>query len=75
MKINCRTEELSKGVQTIQSALSGRTTLPILLNFLLETEDSKLKLISTDLQMGVKHYLKNGETFRQAGKRQCASPV
>ncbi|MFH2201951.1 MAG: DNA polymerase III subunit beta [Elusimicrobiota bacterium] len=57
MKINCRTEELLKGVQTIQSALSGRTTLPILLNFLMETENSKLKLVSTDLQMGVKHYL------------------
>jgi len=57
MKINCRTEELSKGVQTIQSALSSRTTLPILLNFLIETENSKLKLISTDLQMGVKHYV------------------
>ena len=58
MKINCRTEELSSGVQTIQSALSQRTTLPILLNFLLETEDTKLKLVSTDLQMGVKHYVK-----------------
>lgn len=58
MKINCGTEELLKGVQTIQSALSGRTTLPILLNFLIETENSKLKLVSTDLQMGVKHYLK-----------------
>lgn len=58
MKINCTTEELSKGVQTIQSALSARTTLPILLNFLLETEKSKLKLVSTDLQMGVKHYIK-----------------
>ena len=58
MKINCRTEELSRGVQTIQSALSQRTTLPILLNFLIETEDSKLKLVSTDLQMGVKHYVK-----------------
>ncbi|MBI5242047.1 MAG: DNA polymerase III subunit beta [Elusimicrobia bacterium] len=58
MKINCRTEELSSGVQTIQSALSQRTTLPILLNFLMETENSKLKLVSTDLQMGVKHYIK-----------------
>ncbi|HAH06031.1 MAG TPA: DNA polymerase III subunit beta [Elusimicrobia bacterium] len=58
MKINCRTEELSNGVQTIQSALSQRTTLPILLNFLMETEGAKLKLVSTDLQMGVKHYVK-----------------
>lgn len=58
MKLNCRTEELLKGVQTIQSALSQRTTLPILLNFLIETDDSRLKLVSTDLQMGMKHYIK-----------------
>lgn len=58
MKINCTTDELSKGVQTIQAALSSRTTLPILLNFLLETDKAKVKLISTDLQMGVKHYIK-----------------
>ncbi|MBI3300140.1 MAG: DNA polymerase III subunit beta [Elusimicrobia bacterium] len=58
MKINCTTDELSKGVQTIQAALSSRTTLPILLNFLMETENSKVKLVSTDLQMGVKHYIK-----------------
>ncbi len=58
MKINCTAEELSKGVQTIQAALSSRTTLPILLNFLMETEKSKVKLVSTDLQMGVKHYIK-----------------
>ena len=58
MKINCTADELSKGVQTIQAALSSRTTLPILLNFLMETEKSKVKLVSTDLQMGVKHYIK-----------------
>ncbi|MDE2293694.1 MAG: DNA polymerase III subunit beta [Elusimicrobia bacterium] len=58
MKINFTADELSKGVQTIQAALSSRTTLPILLNFLIETEKSKVKLVSTDLQMGVKHYIK-----------------
>lgn len=57
MKIICTKEDLTQGVQTIQSALSARTTLPILLNFLLETEDRKVKVISTDLEMGVKHYI------------------
>jgi DNA polymerase-3 subunit beta len=57
MKIHCSKEELAQGVQTIQSALSTRTTLPILLNFLLETENSKVKVVSTDLEMGVKHYI------------------
>ena len=58
MKITISKEELVQGVQTIQSALSTRTTLPILLNFLMETEDKRVKVISTDLEMGVKHYLK-----------------
>src|SRR6266550_1505043 len=57
MKIHCSKEDLTQGVQTIQSALSARTTLPILLNFLLETENSKVKVVSTDLEMGVKHYI------------------
>lgn len=57
MKIHCSKEDLAQGVQTIQSALSARTTLPILLNFLLETENRKVKVISTDLEMGVKHYM------------------
>lgn len=57
MKIHCSKEDLAQGVQTIQSALSTRTTLPILLNFLLETESSKVKVVSTDLEMGVRHYI------------------
>jgi len=57
MKIHCTKEDLTRGVQTIQSALSARTTLPILLNFLMETENAQLKVVSTDLEMGVKHYI------------------
>ena len=57
MKIHCTKADLSKGVQIIQSALSPRTTLPILLNFLIETENRKVKLVSTDLEMGMKHYI------------------
>lgn len=57
MKIHCKKVDLHRGLQTIQSALSNRTTLPILLNFLLETEKSRVKLVSTDLQMGMRHYI------------------
>ena len=57
MKIHCNKEDLTKGVQNIQSALSARTTLPILLNFLMETESSRIKVVSTDLEMGVKHFI------------------
>lgn len=57
MKINFTKDKLLQGVQIIQSALSPRTTLPILHNFLLETENAKIKIASTDLEMGIKYYL------------------
>jgi DNA polymerase-3 subunit beta len=58
MKIKCRVDEMSHAMQIIQAGLSQRTTLPILLNFLLETDGSKLKLSSTDLSMSVRHNMK-----------------
>lgn len=57
IKINCSKAELLRGVQAVQAALSSRTTLPILLNFLMETEGDRVKLVSTDLEMGMKHYI------------------
>ena len=35
MKINITKENFLEGIQIIQSGLSGRTTLPILYNFLI----------------------------------------
>ncbi|OGS01374.1 MAG: DNA polymerase III subunit beta [Elusimicrobia bacterium RIFCSPLOWO2_12_FULL_59_9] len=57
MKVTFTKEALLKGVQTIQATLSARTTLPILHNFLMETDDSRVKIVSTDLEMGVRCYL------------------
>src|SRR5437870_557854 len=57
MKLHFSREKLLQGVQIIQSALSPRTTLPILHNFLMETENSRVKIASTDLEMGIKYYL------------------
>ena len=58
MKIDCATQELSQGMKTVQAALSSRTTLPILLNVLVEADKDGLKMTSTDLTMGVRHGLK-----------------
>lgn len=55
MKIICSKETLVQGLQSIQCSLSSRTTLPILLNFLMKTQDSRIRVASTDLEMGVKH--------------------
>jgi DNA polymerase-3 subunit beta len=58
MKINTTRENLIKGLQTIQAGVSSKTgTIPILQNFLMETEDKGLKVVFTDLEMAVKHHI------------------
>jgi DNA polymerase III subunit beta len=58
MKVICSKGELLRGVQTVQTAVTGKGGLPILSNILLETEDNKLKLVSTDLEVGIKCTIK-----------------
>ncbi|HAF94523.1 MAG: DNA polymerase III subunit beta [Elusimicrobia bacterium GWC2_51_8] len=58
MKINTTRETLIKGIQTIQAGVSSKTgTIPILQNFLMETEDQGLKVVFTDLEMAIKHHI------------------
>ena len=58
MKINSNREILIKGIQTIQAGVSSKTgTIPILQNFLMETEDKGLKVVFTDLEMAIKHHI------------------
>ncbi len=58
MKINSNRETLIKGIQTIQAGVSSKTgTIPILQNFLMETEDKGLKVVFTDLEMAIKHHI------------------
>ena len=58
MKITSNRETLVKGIQTIQAGLSAKTgTIPILQNFLMETEDKGLKVVFTDLEMAIKHHI------------------
>ena len=53
MHIHCEQLALLKGVQTVQRAVSARTTMPILGNILLETVKEKVKLAATDLELGI----------------------
>src|SRR5579872_2119100 len=58
MQIVCSKAELLKGIQTVQSAVSTKSTLPVLSNILLETKTNQLKLASTDLEVGVRCVIK-----------------
>jgi len=57
MKINITKATLLEGIQIVASGVSARTTLPILHNFLLETQNGKLKLVRTDMEMATVHFV------------------
>lgn len=58
MEIHCRKEDLLKGVQLVQNAISPRSTLPVLANILFEATADGLRLSSTDLEVGIRCLVK-----------------
>ena len=53
MKIRIAKEKLMEGIQIVQNVVSTRSTLPILSNMLMETNGNKVKLNTTDLDIGI----------------------
>jgi DNA polymerase-3 subunit beta len=51
MKVSCLQENLAKGLGIVGRAVSTRSTLPVLANVLLSTEDGRLKLSATNLEI------------------------
>jgi DNA polymerase III subunit beta len=54
MQVRCVKEDLFKGVQLVQNAISPRSTLPVLSNILMESNGDGLRLSSTDLEVGIR---------------------
>ena len=53
MKLSCIQENISRGLGVVGRAVATRTTLPITNNVLLATDQSRLKLIATNLEMAI----------------------
>ena len=53
MKITCKQQDLSRGLSAVSHAVSSRSTLPILSNILLATDQGRLKLAATNLEIGI----------------------
>ena len=65
MKLSCLQENLSKGLSIVGRAVATRTTLPITNNVLLATEQSRLKLAATNLEIAISCWL--GAMVEQEG--------
>lgn len=53
MKLSCLQENLNRGLGIVGRAVAGRTTLPITQNILIATDDSRLRLSATNLEMAI----------------------
>ena len=53
MKLTCLQENLDHGLGIVGRAVATRTTLPITQNVLLATDDGRLKLVATNLEMAI----------------------
>ena len=53
MKISCLQENLARGLATVGRAVAARSTLPVLSNILLESDEGRLRLAATNLEIGV----------------------
>ena len=51
MRVSVKQENLAKGLNVVGRAVSTRSTLPVLANILLATDDSRLKLSATNLEI------------------------
>jgi len=65
MKLTCLQENLNKGLAIVGRAVATRTTLPITNNVLLSTDEGRLKLVATNLEMAISCWI--GAKIEQEG--------
>ncbi len=56
MKVSVSQENLARGIAIVSRAVATRGSLPVLGDILLATEDGRLKLAATNLEMGITHW-------------------
>jgi|SRR3972149_413310 len=66
MKLSCLKQNLWKSLTIVSKALNSKTTLPILSNILIKTDQGRLKLVGTDLEIGITSWL--GAKIDQEGE-------
>jgi len=53
MKVSVSQQQLAQGLGTVSRAVSPRSTLPVLANVLLATDEGRLRLSATNLELGI----------------------
>lgn len=56
MKVSVSQENLARGIAVVNRAVATRSTLPVLGHILLATDNGRLKLAATNLEIGITHW-------------------
>jgi DNA polymerase-3 subunit beta len=65
MKASCLQENLAKGLAIVSRAVATRSTLPVLGNIMITTDNGRLKLSATNLEIGITCWV--GATIDEEG--------
>lgn len=57
MKFTCKQQDLSRGLAAVSHAVSSRSTLPILLNIMITTDNGRVKLSASNLEIGINYWV------------------
>lgn len=57
MKVTVQQQQLSHGVAVVARAVTSRSTLPVLSNILIKTEEGRLRLSATNLELGISAWI------------------
>lgn len=57
MRLSCKQDDLAKGLGIVGRAVATRTTLPITNNVLLATDEGRLKLSTTNLEIALSYWV------------------
>ncbi|WP_027340495.1 DNA polymerase III subunit beta [Halonatronum saccharophilum] len=57
MKVEVNQKDFYQAINIVRKAVSTKTTLPILSGILLKTEGQRLRLVGTDLEMGIEAFV------------------
>lgn len=57
MKVTVQQQQLSHGVAVVARAVTARSTLPVLSNILIKTDEGRLRLSATNLELGISAWI------------------
>ncbi len=57
MKVNVKQQQLAHSVSMVSRAVSPRSTLPVLANIMVKTDDGRLRLSATNLELGITSWI------------------